>query len=82
MMLALDDTDQSGLLKGAISTNAQRNHPTEEHLLPLFVALGAAGPNAAAERIHSSTTYGVLRKDAYAFGPKPGQIKNEGEHHA
>ena len=46
---------------------AERNHPTEEHFLPLLVALGAAGPQAKAQRIHSSTTYGVLRMDAYAF---------------
>ncbi len=46
---------------------AARNHPTEEHFLPLFVALGAAGSRAKVERIHSSTTYGVLRMDAYAF---------------
>ena len=51
-----------------LAPHARRNHPTEEHLLPLFVALGAAGPNATAERLHSSTTYGVLRMDAYAFG--------------
>jgi 4,5-DOPA dioxygenase extradiol len=43
-------------------------HPTEEHLLPLFVALGAAGPNATARRLHASATYGVLRMDAFAFG--------------
>jgi len=47
--------------------HAVQNHPTEEHLLPLFVAMGAAGPNAHAERLHSSSTYGVLRMDAYAF---------------
>ncbi len=47
--------------------NAVENHPTEEHLLPLYVALGAAGPDAKAERIHSSSTYGVLRMDAYSF---------------
>lgn len=51
-----------------LAPHARRNHPTEEHLLPLFVALGAAGANPAAERLHSSTTYGVLRMDAYAFG--------------
>ncbi len=51
--------------------NARRNHPTEEHLLPLFVALGAAGEGAVAEHLHSSTTYSVLRMDAYAFGRKP-----------
>lgn len=39
------------------------NHPTEDHLLPLFVALGAGG---AARRVHRSTTYGVLAMDVYA----------------
>ena len=47
--------------------HAEENHPTEEHLLPLYVALGAAGPGARAERLHASSTYGVLRMDAYAF---------------
>ena len=47
---------------------AERNHRTEEHLSPLFVALGAAGNGAAVERLHSSTTHGVLRMDAYSFG--------------
>lgn len=51
-----------------LAPHAVRNHPTEEHLLPLFVALGAAGPDAPAERLHTSNTYGVLRMDAYAFG--------------
>lgn len=46
---------------------AARNHPTEDHLLPLFVALGAAGEHATATRIHASHTYGVLAMDAYAF---------------
>jgi 4,5-DOPA dioxygenase extradiol len=41
-------------------------HPTEEHLLPLFVALGAG--DAPARRLHASTNYGVLRMDAFAFG--------------
>jgi 4,5-DOPA dioxygenase extradiol len=43
-------------------------HPTEEHLLPLFVALGAGGVDAPARRLHASTNYGVLRMDAFAFG--------------
>ncbi len=47
--------------------HAAAEHPTEEHLLPLFVAMGAAGPAARAERLHASTAYGVLRMDAYAF---------------
>jgi 4,5-DOPA dioxygenase extradiol len=47
---------------------AVENHPTDEHLLPIFTAMGAAGPGAKATRLHASTTYGVLRMDAYAFG--------------
>ena len=46
---------------------ATKNHPTEEHLLPLYAALGAAGENASAERLHASATYSVLRMDVYAF---------------
>jgi 4,5-DOPA dioxygenase extradiol len=51
-----------------LAPHAGRNHPTEEHLLPLFVALGAGGQDAPVRRLHSSTTHGVLRMDAYAFG--------------
>lgn len=46
---------------------AVRNHPTDEHLMPLFAALGAAGDNARAERLHSSSAGAVVRLDAYAF---------------
>ena len=46
---------------------AVRNHPTEAHLLPLFVTLGAAGDTPAVERLHTSFEYGVLAMDAYAF---------------
>ncbi|HEY6095170.1 MAG TPA: class III extradiol ring-cleavage dioxygenase [Gallionellaceae bacterium] len=50
-----------------LAPNAVRNHPTEEHLLPLFVALGAAGTSAVATRVHASHTYGILAMDAYTF---------------
>jgi 4,5-DOPA dioxygenase extradiol len=46
---------------------AVEQHPTEEHLLPLYVALGAAGPRPVADRLHSSAMYSSLRMDAYAF---------------
>ena len=51
----------------AMAPHADRNHPTEEHFLPLITALGAGGPGARAERVHASTTFGVLAMDAYAF---------------
>ncbi|HEU0186454.1 MAG TPA: class III extradiol ring-cleavage dioxygenase [Gallionellaceae bacterium] len=50
-----------------LAPHAVRNHPTEEHLLPLFVALGAAGAGAAASHAHASHTYGILAMDAYTF---------------
>lgn len=46
---------------------AVRNHPTDEHLLPLFVALGAGTPTVPGRHLHKSYTYGVLAMDAYAF---------------
>ena len=53
----------------ALAPHAVEQHPTEEHLLPLFVALGAAGPGLRAERLHNSAMFGVLRMDAYRFVP-------------
>ncbi len=50
-----------------LAPHAARQHPTEEHLLPLFVALGAGGPDARPERLHASAMHSVLRMDAYAF---------------
>ncbi|MES2319890.1 MAG: class III extradiol ring-cleavage dioxygenase [Pseudomonadota bacterium] len=46
---------------------ASQNHPSEEHLLPLFVAMGAAGRGAKARLLHASVEHGVLAMDAYAF---------------
>lgn len=45
---------------------AKRNHPTEEHLSPLFVAMGAGGASTA-KHLHGSYEYGVLAMDVYAF---------------
>jgi 4,5-DOPA dioxygenase extradiol len=48
--------------------HGRRNHPTPEHWLPLLVAMGA-GAGAPAQVLHRSTTWGVLRMTALAFGP-------------
>ncbi|MGN6287882.1 MAG: DODA-type extradiol aromatic ring-opening family dioxygenase [Sphingopyxis terrae] len=46
------------------------NHPTMDHILPLFVAMGAGteADGLHAARLHASTTYGLLAMDVYAFG--------------
>lgn len=51
----------------SLAPHGRDEHPTEEHLLPLFVALGAAGENAKARRLHNSIEFGFLRMDTYAF---------------
>jgi 4,5-DOPA dioxygenase extradiol len=47
--------------------HAVRNHPTEEHLLPLFVAMGAGGDEANATILHHSFSYGILSMSSFAF---------------
>jgi len=44
-----------------------RAHPTDEHFLPLFVALGAAGHDYNAERLYDGIEMGSLAMDAYRF---------------
>lgn len=46
---------------------AVQNHPTDEHLLPLYVALGAAGDAAKGEVLHRSFAYGTFSMAAYQF---------------
>ena len=46
---------------------ARRTHPTVEHLMPLFVALGAAGGTPEVRTIHRSHQFGSLALDAFAF---------------
>jgi 4,5-DOPA dioxygenase extradiol len=45
--------------------NAVRNHPSDEHLLPLYFARGAGGEFSIA---HQGFTMGALGMDIYRFG--------------
>ena len=47
---------------------AERAHPTEEHYLPLLVAVGASADTDAARLVKGGMTYGVLSMDSFAFG--------------
>lgn len=51
----------------SLAPDAARAHPADDHFLPFFVALGAAGEGAIGERIHNSMEYGALSMDAYRF---------------
>ena len=50
-----------------MDAHAALMHPTDEHLLPWYVAAGA-GHEGPAVRVHDSVTVGCLGMDAYAFG--------------
>jgi 4,5-DOPA dioxygenase extradiol len=49
------------------SPHGVRAHPTDEHFLPLFFALGAASDDMKAERVYDAIDAGVLAMDAYVF---------------
>jgi len=51
----------------AKAPQAVRNHPTDEHLIPVFVAVGAGDPGGKTERLHNSISSGVISMDAYRF---------------
>jgi 4,5-DOPA dioxygenase extradiol len=51
-----------------LAPHAVDMHPSDEHLLPWYIAAGAGGRDAAPQRLHESVTHGVLGMDTYAFG--------------
>ena len=49
------------------SPHGVRAHPTDEHFLPFFFAVGAAAEDARPERVYDAIEAGVLAMDAYVF---------------
>jgi 4,5-DOPA dioxygenase extradiol len=49
------------------SPHGIRAHPSDEHFLPLFFALGAAPERTTPERVYDAIDSGVLAMDAYVF---------------
>ncbi len=43
------------------------SHPTEEHLMPLFVALGACGDGFTTQRLYDGIYHSMLAMDSYVF---------------
>lgn len=50
-----------------LAPEAARAHPSDEHLLPLYVALGAAGVGWSAQRLHHGFMHGAIAMDTYLF---------------
>lgn len=69
MHAALQAGDAGALTRWAVEAPAAlRAHPTPEHLLPLFVAVGAAGEGAPVARPLANYSGGALAMDCYVFG--------------
>ena len=69
--LATGDTSRIAEYR-AQAPHARRAHPTDEHLLPFFVALGAAlgdrgARGTSVDRVADEVTYGVLAMDTFVF---------------
>ncbi len=52
----------------ARAPHAARAHPSEEHYLPLLVALGAADADERGVLVPGGMTYGTLSMDSFGFG--------------
>jgi 4,5-DOPA dioxygenase extradiol len=66
--LAASDVE-SMLHYRSMAPGAVEAHPTDEHLLPLYVAMGAAGSAFAAQRLYDGIEHSMLAMDSYAFWP-------------
>ncbi len=51
-----------------LAPHAVRAHPSDEHFLPLLVALGAVGEGEEAQVIDGGICYGMLAMESYAWG--------------
>ena len=68
---ALRRDDRAALVRWhEIAPHATRAHPTPEHFMPLFVALGAAGQRPRVEHVDAGIEARVLAMDAYVFRPQ------------
>jgi 4,5-DOPA dioxygenase extradiol len=50
-----------------LAPHAHRAHPTEDHFLPIFFALGAAGADARPDYLSREVMYSMLAMDSFAL---------------
>jgi len=67
LAIAVEAGDTQALLDWERAPEARRAHPSEDHFLPIFVAMGAAGRAARGRRIHEGFSLGSLSLAAFRF---------------
>ena len=70
----IEDALARGDLKALLNYRSQaphaaRAHPTDDHFLPLFFALGAAGDDLRANYLSREVMYSMLAMDAFSLHP-------------
>lgn len=62
--------DENALLAWERAPEARRNHPTDDHWLPIYVPFGAAlaTGDGKGRTLHRSVTYGIIAMTAFAWG--------------
>lgn len=66
--------DEASLLSyRSLGPHAARNHPTDEHLLPIFVAMGAAGAGWRGRNLFRGASRSFIRMDTFAFDRASGE---------
>jgi aromatic ring-opening dioxygenase catalytic subunit (LigB family) len=73
VLLELSPADrEQAMLQWSEAPYARHAHPREDHLVPLWVALGAAEQEAAACVYHEDAFFGALTVSSFRFGQAPG----------
>jgi aromatic ring-opening dioxygenase catalytic subunit (LigB family) len=74
VLLELSPADrEQALLNWSEAPYARHAHPREDHLVPLWVALGAAEQEQAACVYHEDSFFGALTVSSFRFGAAPGE---------
>ena len=71
------DERRRRLLRWSAAPAARAAHPREDHLIPLMVAVGAAGDDVGARIYHQSDFMGAITVSSYRFGAPVVQTSRE-----